>query len=42
MKLQTRLDSFKARLSLGWVLLAETTNDLLVTTQVRKAYKHLK
>lgn len=40
MKLQTRLESFKARLSLGWALLAETTNDFLVITQVREAYKH--
>lgn len=41
-KLQTRLESFKVRLSLVWALLAETTNDLLVITQVREAYKHFK
>lgn len=42
MKLQSRLESFKARPSLGWALLAETTNDLLVIAQEREACRHLK
>ena len=42
MKLQTRLEAVKARPSLGWALLAETTNDLLVIAQEREACRHLK